>query len=107
MSTNAHPELANNTRRLLGLHNMSLMQASKILGISPQALSEIQNGRRNAGLPTVQKLARFFGITLDGLLETPFEELFQQELADPARFTRVEEALRRTPIDASGSEEAR
>ena len=94
MTGNHSLHLADNLRRLLGLHNMSLIQASQVLQISPQAISEIQSGRRNAGLATVQKLSGFFGVSIDRLLGAAFAELLQHELADPERFERVEAALR-------------
>ena len=83
-------QLPNNIRRLLGLHAMSAHSASEIIGLSAQALSELQSGKRNPSLRTVQRLAQFFELPMDRLLEASFEELLATELADPTRFERVE-----------------
>lgn len=84
-------ELANNLRRLLGLHAMRATRDSRLIdGLSPQALSELQSGTRNPSLETVRKLATFFEIPIDRLLNASFEELLTTELADPERFRRVE-----------------
>src|SRR4051812_12306298 len=88
----AYPALADNLRRLLGLHAMRATRDSRLVeGLSPQALSELQAGTRDPSLATVEKLARFFEIPLTRLLHAPFDELLAAELADAERFRRVEE----------------
>jgi transcriptional regulator with XRE-family HTH domain len=84
-------ELANNIRRLLGLHAMRATKDSRLIeGLSPQALSELQSNTRRPSLATAQKLAKFFEIPLERLLEAPFVDLLSHELADASRFKRVE-----------------
>jgi transcriptional regulator with XRE-family HTH domain len=85
-------ELGNNVRRLFGVHAMSTVTGSALVGISPQALYEIQSARkpRRPSLGTADKLAQFFEISIDRLLNTPFRELLQNEVADASRFDRVE-----------------
>jgi transcriptional regulator with XRE-family HTH domain len=63
-------------------------------GLSPQALSELQTGTRKPSLETVQKLATFFEVPIDRLLNTPFDELLDADLADGDRYWRVEEKIR-------------
>jgi transcriptional regulator with XRE-family HTH domain len=84
---------ADNLRRLLGLHRTSLVQASRALGITQQALSELQLGNRLPRRSTLEKLSDLFGISIDRLLRAPFEELLADELADRERFHRVEAEL--------------
>jgi transcriptional regulator with XRE-family HTH domain len=87
-------ELANNIRRLLGLHAMRATRDSRLInGLSPQALSEIQNDTRTPGFETIRSLARFFEISTDRLVDAPFEELLAGELADRGRYQRVEDRI--------------
>jgi transcriptional regulator with XRE-family HTH domain len=91
------PPLADNVRRLLGLHAMTISLGSQHIGVSPQALSEIQSGTRTQpSLSTVRALANFFEVPTDRLLDAQFGDLLQMELADRDRFDRVEGKLRRT-----------
>jgi transcriptional regulator with XRE-family HTH domain len=64
-------------------------------GLSPQALSELQSGTRTPSLDTVSKLAAFFEISIDRLLNASFAELVSVEVADPDRFARVEAKIRK------------
>ena len=91
------PPLADNVRRLLGLHAMTIGLASEHIGVSPQALSEIQSGTRTQpSLRTVRALVDFFEVPTDRLLDARFGDLLQAELADRDRFDRVEAKLRRS-----------
>ena len=93
-------ELANNVRRLLGLHALRATRDSRLInGLSPQALSEIQSGSRNPALSTIRDLSQFFEIPTDRLLDASFEDLLAHQLADPARFRRVEDRVRLTRAD--------
>src|SRR4051812_10894751 len=88
--------LADNLRRLIGLHAMKATRDSRLIdGLSPQALSELQSGTRSPSLDTISKLASFFEVAIDRLLNAPFDELLANELADPARFSRVESKIRK------------
>jgi transcriptional regulator with XRE-family HTH domain len=89
------PPLADNVRRLLGIHAMTISLGSQHIGVSPQALSEIQSGTRTQpSLTTVRALANFFEVPTDRLLDARFGDLLQAELADRDRFERVEAKLR-------------
>ena len=80
-------------RRLLGLHALSAAEASAWIGVSAQALSEIQRGNRTPSLSTLRRVAEFFAIPVDRLLGASFEELLRNELADPERFRSVERRI--------------
>jgi transcriptional regulator with XRE-family HTH domain len=87
--------LADNLRRLIGLHALKVSTqnqtgAAALIGVSAQALSELQSGTRQPSLRTVQRIAAFFEIPMDRIIEAPFEELLAHELTDPERFQRVE-----------------
>jgi transcriptional regulator with XRE-family HTH domain len=74
--------------------------AASLLGISAQALSELQSGRRSPSLTTAHAIALFFEVPLDRLLEADFSDLLSHELADPDRYQRVENKIaggRRSP----------
>ena len=90
-------ELPNNLRHLLGLHDLTAAKASDLVGLSQQALSELQVGRReNPRRQTVDKLATFFEVTRWKLEDMPFDQLLADELADPERYRKVEEKIPRT-----------
>ena len=82
--------LGDNLRRLLGLHALPATHLSRLIRVSPQSLSVLMSGKRNASLSTVRVLAQFFEIPVERLLETPFRDLLITELADTDRFDRVE-----------------
>jgi transcriptional regulator with XRE-family HTH domain len=86
---------ADNLRRLLGLHAIKISSreegdASMLIGLSPQALSELQSGTRSPSLKSARRIASFFGLSVDRLADAPFEELLAHELADPTRYLAVE-----------------
>jgi len=85
-------QLGNNLKRLLGLHGLRATRDSRMMGLSPQLLSELQSGsqKRRASLSTVTALSEFFEISRDRLLDAPFEELLGVEVADEGRYERVE-----------------
>jgi len=84
-------ELPNNLRRLLGMHALTAAKASGLLGISQQALSELQLGKRESPrASTVKRLGEFFEVPYWKLQDTPFDELLAEELASPERFNAVE-----------------
>lgn len=91
-------ELSNNLRRLIGLHGLSVRDLAPLVGVSEQALSEIQTRKRkHPRTETSHRLADFFEIPLGRLLSTPFEELLQADLADPERYAQVEGKIPRDP----------
>jgi transcriptional regulator with XRE-family HTH domain len=82
--------LPDNLRRLLGLHAIPARGFAPLVSISSQTISELLSGRRSASIHTARALADFFEVSLDGLLDKPFEELLITELTDRARFLSVE-----------------
>jgi transcriptional regulator with XRE-family HTH domain len=83
-------ELANNIRRILGLHALRATRDSYLLELSPQALSELQTGTRRPSLETITKIATFFEVPIERLMSAGFDDLLANELSDPERFQRVE-----------------
>jgi transcriptional regulator with XRE-family HTH domain len=84
-------QLANNLRRLLGLHGLRATRDSRMMGgLSPQLLSELQSGSRQPSLSTVTAISEFLEISRDRLLDATFEELLSTEVADAERFRNVE-----------------
>jgi len=77
-------------RRVLGLHALSASEVSSRIGVSAQALSEIQRSNRRPSLTTLQKISDFFEITTDRVLNATFDDLLRNELSDTGRFRRVE-----------------
>ena len=102
-------ELANNLRRLLGLHALPARGFAGLVPLSSQAVSEIMGSKRGASLNTAQTIAAFFEIPLERLLNAPFRELLPSEVADAGRYDRVEAKIpeearshsRRSAQDAS------
>jgi hypothetical protein len=84
--------LGDNVRRVLGLHALSAVRAAEFLGLSPQAMSELQ-WRPQPRIATINVIADFFEIDLTRLWRTPFAELLADELSDLKRFQRVERKL--------------
>lgn len=86
------PPLANNLKRLLGLHGLRATRDSRMMGLSPQLLSELQSGsrKRHASLSTVTAISDFFEISRDHLLDSSFEDLLPAEIANVDRYRKVE-----------------
>jgi transcriptional regulator with XRE-family HTH domain len=79
--------------RLLGLHNLSGAKLAAHLGVSTQYVWMLMNGDRAPTDARLHKIARLFGIDAYRLLDTPFEELLQTEIADPARYRETEKRI--------------
>jgi transcriptional regulator with XRE-family HTH domain len=79
-----------NLRRLLGLHDLRGREAARLIGVSPQSLSEWMRGRRRPNLQMLLRVSSFLEIGSDRLLQQPFVELLATEVADRRRFGRVE-----------------
>jgi transcriptional regulator with XRE-family HTH domain len=76
--------------RLLGVHDLTATQAAKLLGVSPQALSDWANGKRRPRLDAIMTVSEFFEIPVERLLKADFADLLAHELSDKARYQRVE-----------------
>ncbi len=89
-----HP-FGENLRRLLGLHDLRAREAARMIGVSPQSLSEWMRGHRQPNLQMLLRVASFHDINGERLVRAPFRELLEREVADQRRFDRVETKLRR------------
>jgi transcriptional regulator with XRE-family HTH domain len=89
-----HP-FGENLRRLLGLHDLRAREAARMIGVSPQSLSEWMRGHRQPNLQMLLRVASFLEINGERLVRAPFRELLEREVADQRRFDRVETKLRR------------
>jgi hypothetical protein len=97
-----HVRTAQQPASSLGLHDLTAAKASALLGISQQALSELQAGRReNPRRQTLEKLAVFFEVPRWKLEDVPFQQLLAEELASPERYLKVEAKI---PRDLPGPE---
>jgi len=56
-----------NLRRLVGMHDLFQREVAAYIGLSPQGLWNILNGRSEPRLRTVRDCAEAFGITVDDL----------------------------------------
>jgi len=54
---------------LLEKNNMTAYQVSKEIGIATSTLSEWKNGNYTPKIDKLQKIANFFGVTVDYFLE--------------------------------------
>ena len=79
-----------NLRRLLGLHDLRGREAARLIGVSPQSLSEWMRGHRQPNLQMLLRVSSFLEISGERLLQAPFRELLGREVADRGRFDRVQ-----------------
>lgn len=79
-----------NLRRLLGLHDLRGREAARLIGVSPQSLSEWMRGHRHPNLQMLLRVSSFLEIAGERLLQADFRDLLERELQDRARFDRVE-----------------
>jgi transcriptional regulator with XRE-family HTH domain len=83
-----------NLRRLLGLHDLRGREAARLIGVSPQSLSEWMRGHRQPNLQMLMRVASFLEINGERLLQAPFRELLEREVAERGRFDQVEAKIR-------------
>jgi transcriptional regulator with XRE-family HTH domain len=88
-----HASFGDNVSRILGMHNLSARDASKLLGLSTVALSEWRQGKRSPSLNALLRLSAVFEVAGDRLVTAPFTDLLANELGDVDRFERVEEKI--------------
>src|SRR5581483_3622924 len=91
---------ATNLVRLLGLHGVTATFVGQQLGISTATLSAWAHGKSSPSLANAILFAEFFEVPTDRLMSAEFADLLANELADPGRFERFEERIRRarTPL---------
>lgn len=83
-----------NLRRLLGVHDLRGREAARLIGVSPQSLSEWMRGHRQPNLQMLLRVSSFLEINGDRLVRAPFRELLGREVADARRFDLVEAKIR-------------
>lgn len=81
--------------RLLGLHALTQNFAGRLLGVSGATMSSWMNGRSTPSLGKAIQIAELFDLSTDRLMGAEFSDLLEHELADPDRYRRVEERIRR------------
>jgi transcriptional regulator with XRE-family HTH domain len=79
--------------RLLGLHGLSGVKLAGLLDVSTQYVSLLMKGERRPTPERLRELGDLFGIDPDRLARASFEELLQQELADPQRYRATEQRI--------------
>jgi transcriptional regulator with XRE-family HTH domain len=89
-----------NLRRLLGLHDLRGREAARMIGVSPQSLSEWMRGHRQPNLQMLLRVSSFLEINGERLLRAPFRELLGREVADRRRFDSVEAKINRERPDS-------
>jgi len=83
-----------NLNRLLGIHNLTAREAAKILDLSQSTFAKWGTGLRQPSFATALMVGEFFGVPADRLATAEFEDLLQNELANPERFHAVETKIR-------------
>ena len=61
------PSIGTNLRHLVGMHDLLQREVAGYVGLSPQGLWNILNGRSEPRSRTVRECAQAFGITIDDL----------------------------------------
>jgi len=79
--------------RLMGLHNLSGTRAAALLDMSSQHMWMLVNGRRRPTYERLRAIEELFGIDHDRLVDAPFEELLETEIADRVRYRETEERI--------------
>jgi len=86
-------EFGANLLRLMGLHQIVGIEGRHIFGLSPQAISDLKYRKRQPSLSTAHLVSEFFEVPIERLLDTPFGDLLEGDLADAERFLRVENKI--------------
>ena len=81
--------------RLLGLHALTQHFTAELLAVSEATVSGWMNGKTTPSLNKAIAIAELFQVGTDRLMGAEFSDLLATDLADPARFKRVEERIRR------------
>jgi transcriptional regulator with XRE-family HTH domain len=83
-----------NLRRLMGLHDVTARELSKILGLSEAAFSTWFTGTREPNFKTAMTISAFFEIPPDRLATAQFGELLND--LDAEWFDRVQVKIHRS-----------
>ena len=95
MPSDASARFRDNFPRLLGLHGLTQNFAAQLLGVSEATVSGWMSGKATPSLTKAIGISELFGISTDRLMGAKFVDLLENELADPARFKRVEDRIHR------------
>src|ERR687889_1663550 len=91
--------LAETLRVLRARRGLTLVEASKQLGVNRHTLRELELGLRNPYYPTLEKIAQGYGLTVEELmLPTREEEPVGEALSSP----KVEAATSSEPAEDVG-----
>lgn len=102
LSVRDYSRFSDTLPRLIGLHNLSGTRAAHLLDMSSQHMWMLINGRRRPTYERLRAIEELFGIDHDRLVDVPFEELLQTELADPLPRRRdAHRSTARTPPTAA------
>jgi transcriptional regulator with XRE-family HTH domain len=93
--SDASARFRDNFPRLLGLHGLTQNFASELLGVSEATVSGWMSGKTTPSLGKAIAISDLFQISTDRLMGAKFSDLLSKELADPERFDRVEDRIRR------------
>jgi DNA-binding XRE family transcriptional regulator len=86
---------ADNLVRLMGMHALSQNLAAQLLGVTSATMSAWVSGKSHPSLQKAVLVADLFQISTDRLTGAAFTDLLEHELADPDRYSQVEERIRR------------
>lgn len=69
-----HDHLAVKLRQLRAVSGMKSSEVAQRVGIDPTTLSRLENGRTRPNIENAQRLAAFYGVPLQSLLEAKKNE---------------------------------
>jgi transcriptional regulator with XRE-family HTH domain len=84
----------------MGLHDLTAKDASELWGISRQSISAWRQEQSSPSASRMLLVSNFFDVTANRLAFATFGELLENELADKARFERVEAKIGRPTLKA-------
>ncbi len=94
-SPRGQSQFTENFNRLLGLHGLTQHYAAQLLGVSAATMSAWMNGKATPSLNSAIQIADLFQVSTDRLMGAEFADLLEHELADRARFEKVEARIKR------------
>ena len=82
----------------MGLHDLTAKDASELWGISRQSMSAWKQEQSRPSSSRMLLVSEFFEVPANRLAFATFGELLETELADKARFERVEGKIDRSAL---------
>jgi transcriptional regulator with XRE-family HTH domain len=95
---------ARKLRLLRAERGLSLREASKRTGVSKETLSDIERGRRHPHYPTLTKISKGYGVSLEALLNLAEE---WREVEEPKKASTAGEATQQEEPVLAGKAQAR